>query len=159
MFWLNQQNQSKVEFDKNPIKGSNIQFFWAEVFPHRGNNTIFYFYQETNNDFHVSRCEHYYNDILIKCNEVVTQSYRHRIKSFTSVPFLKGAQFNLYYAITLEETNSVYIHSNEHDRIATLEFPTGFEGKIGDVEASNGFLYICFPYIKTIRVYKISRCE
>lgn len=45
VFWLNQQNETIVKFDKNPITPNNLEFFWAEVFPHRGNNTIFYFYQ------------------------------------------------------------------------------------------------------------------
>ena len=88
----------------------------------------------------------------------MTQSYRHRVHSFTSVPFMNQGTFHLYYAITLENTNAVYIHDNGHDRIAALEYPDGFEGKIGDIEASNGFLYVCFPNLKTIRVYKMAKC-
>jgi len=30
---------------------------------------------------------------------------------------------------------------------------------IGDVENSNGYLYVLMPYIKTINVYKLSSCH
>lgn len=56
----------------------------------------------------------------------MTISYRFKFKSFTSVPFFIQGQFHLYYAITLEETNTVYIHDNGHDRVGTLEFPSGY---------------------------------
>jgi hypothetical protein len=29
IFWLDQQNVSKVQFDQNPITPSNLHFFWA----------------------------------------------------------------------------------------------------------------------------------
>lgn len=104
-------------------------------------------------------CEHYYNDIIIDCRHLMTQSFRYKINSFTSVPFMMAGAFHLYYAITLQGSNAVYLHDNGHDRIGTIQFPDGYDGIIGDIEASNGFLYVCLPYIKTINVYKMSKCE
>ena len=116
VFWINQQNKTVLSFNGTPIIG-NTEFLYAEVFPHEGNNTIFYFFQEPSNDFHVTKCIHLSNDDKIQCTELWTHSYRYKINSFSSAVFMKDGQLHMYHAVTIEGANVVFIHHNS-ERVA-----------------------------------------
>jgi hypothetical protein len=120
--WVNQQNQSFVSIDKPPIIG-NIDFFYTEVVPHFGNDTVIYYYQDITNLTTVANCVNGWDDIHMKCKVVASYAHNSRIKSFSTALFTQDIDFWKYYYIFNFETNPntvMIIDFFRHTRIAAI---------------------------------------
>jgi hypothetical protein len=84
--WIDQQNRSTVNMDAPPIV-DDINFFYTEVVPHYGNETIIYYFQDVRNSTSVAWCTHLWEDVNINCTIRATYSHRGRIKTFTTALF------------------------------------------------------------------------
>lgn len=128
--------------------------------PHYGNETIIYYYQDIRNTTHVAFCTHLWEDVNINCNVQASYSHTGKIGKFTTSYFREYLEYKYYYIWTLENApNIIYIIDFiKHQRVATIELPTGYEGQVGSIKSSNGILYVVLPYMKTILAYHLNRC-
>lgn len=164
--WINQQNQSQVHFDKPPPSIGDINFFYTEVVPHYGNDTVIYYYQDIRNSTSVAFCTHLWEDVNLNCSVAATYSHTGRIDQFATAIFNFDQEWRYYYIWTLstatktvDSINTVYIIDFiKHQRLATIELPKGYEGYVGDIATSNGILFLLLPYMKTILAYRLDEC-
>jgi hypothetical protein len=138
-----------------------INFFYSEVVPHYGNESIIYFFQDIRNVTSVTFCTHIWEDIYINCTTEASYAHVGRIKTFTTAVFQFDGEFKYYYLWTLETApNFVYvIDFIKHQRIGSIELPSGYEGYVGSMSTTNGILFITLPYLKTIQAYHLNRCS
>lgn len=157
-FWINKRNESLVKIDRPPdVK--DINFFHTDVVPHYGNDTIIYYYQNSQNITHSASCTHLADDLTIYCSVGREYSHRSRIHSFTSGVFADSRGFSeYYYAFTLEGAKNVVtmVDYIAHNRLAVIELPEGYEGQVEDLAITNGILFATVPAIKTIFAYKLA---
>jgi hypothetical protein len=107
--WIDQQNQSFVNMDGIPIIG-NINFFYTEVVPNYGNETVIYYFQDIRNVTTVSFCVHLWEDIHMNCTTRASYQHTGRIKTFTTAWFELDGIFKYYYLWTLENIpNTIYV--------------------------------------------------
>ena len=92
---------------------------------------------------------------------VATHSHKSRIIHFSAAYFVDRDDWHYYYIIGLEDNpKMIYIVDfAKHERVAEIAYMGDLDAVIGDVEHSNGYLYVLMPYTKTINVYKLRECH
>lgn len=84
--WVNKVNRTKVTMDHMPSPG-DIKFFHTDVIPRLGEEVVIYYYQDSQNNTHVSLCTHTWFNATMNCTLRQTYNHTSAISAFTSAYF------------------------------------------------------------------------
>ena len=77
---------TKVTMDHMPSPG-DIKFFHTDVIPRLGEEVVIYYYQDSQNNTHVSLCTHTWFNATMNCTLRQTYNHTSHISAFTSAYF------------------------------------------------------------------------
>ena len=158
-YWVDKINETKVKMAGNI--GNSI-FFHTQVIPEIGDERIIFFDQDSEYKTHVVECRHVWESIEVNCIEEAQYVHRSQISAFTTAFFLdKEIGFSYYYIMVfLEDLKLIrgYDFTN-HRNFFNISYSGHMEAEVTSLASSNGYLYVLRKSVKTIDVYKLTKCE
>lgn len=156
--WVHKKNYTRVTMSE-PL-AHPVNFLRTDVTTQYGVNNIIAYYQDTTNKTYLAFCRNEYYTPDIYCNTMTDYQHTAAINSMAT-GFIKGTFGDVYVNVyNLEDAlHRIYIYEfGRSQEMAIIEYPEGFEGRVTDLDITNGLLYVTLPSMKRIDGYRIADC-